>query len=57
MSTFITSGIADNPKTKELENTLQFLMEKIAKLIVKQQESDAKIAALVQRIEQLENKK
>ena len=48
--------ITDKPKIKELENTLQFLMEKIAKLVIKQQDSDAKIAALVQRIEQLENK-
>ncbi len=54
MSSFITSDITDKPKIKELEKTLQFLMEKITKLIVEQQESDKKIEALEQRIKKLE---
>jgi prefoldin subunit 5 len=55
MSPFIQNTI-DEKKEKERDQTVKFLLEKIAKLVFHQQECDAKIAALVQRIEQLEKK-
>lgn len=51
-----TSIPFNSEKEKERDQTIKFLLEKIAKLVFHQQECDAKIAALVQRIEQLENK-
>jgi prefoldin subunit 5 len=51
-----TSIPFDSEKEKARDKTVKFLLEKIAKLVSHQQDCDAKIAALVQRIEQLENK-
>lgn len=49
MAAYIPPDIVDEPKIKELESTLKFLLDKVARLTQEQTE-------LKQRIEQLENK-